>query len=428
MNGFRAAADHGDYNYRRAYVSGTTATLNFFPEVWMRAWLPSGVTPANQTDAITHNGVATPYELTVLGEQRRSVTPSSLNIVRVNTGDVTGRITSDMFATGTRARELSDANFGLPVAFSGANVNMRADSTWNMTVTGFSLDLIASDEATGERGFTGNPNFNNGTWGNNNDRNARQAEFTTWTRNFARSVGVSAYLESDGVPRDLPDFRLSFAGVSVGTVNETGMYHLEFRNGAVVENAERTRLINDIIAAHGGEINPIQAWDIFFQSDVGRSLIRAVESRGDNGNGSAALPSAMLGGTADQNWYDEVVRTFVIRRFETTLEVGTVTLTDKLDYAWSPPANNRGSTGSGADANLHSAGDEGQWFITFYLGSTTGLGFRNADRVYNPGGNTGTNIGSRVAAIADGTVIVQRLHITGANFVISNSTTSDARQ
>jgi hypothetical protein len=344
-----------------------------------------------------------------------------MNIVRVNTGTVTGRTTSDMFATGTQARNLSDNNLGLSVAFSGANVNMRADSDWTMTVTGFALDLMNANEATGERGFTGNPNFSN-LWGNNNERNARQTEFTNWTRTFAQSVEprVNLELSSGRIERD---FRTNFTGVTVDNVSEVGVYELVIRNGVVERNND---IADRIIVAHGTpSMTRDTAWNMFMDSDVGRSLTRAVVSRTDSNaiNGSAGISAeagvaGVLGGTAGQQWYDEVVRTFVIREFTTTLSIGTVTVSDKLDYAWSVCSctsadlaqgrgcASRGGTGGGADSRLHACGLRAEWRLDF---------------VVNGRNNMGTD------------TVLRRVHVAPTNngvadFVLSISTTSDARQ
>ena len=139
------------------------------------------------------------------------------------------------------------------------------------------------------------------------------------------------------------------------------------------------------------------------------SILEAIESSTDSDNGSE-----VVGIYGDKKWYDEEVRSFVIREYNTTpLKIDNILVSDKVDITAGPS-----QTGDTA-ADLFANGYRATWSATIYLNKTNSA---YPDMVaYNP------TMGNLTAAIESGSVLAYGLKINGADFVISDATTSDMR-
>lgn len=148
-----------------------------------------------------------------------------------------------------------------------------------------------------------------------------------------------------------------------------------------------------------------EAADLLEKSDIFKSMLSAIESYSDEDNLSSAVDA--FGG---EKWYDEEVRSFVIREFHTTpLTVDNILISDKIDI----------NAGSSQTGSLFKNGYKAQWGMTLYL--KTAPSTNSSMAVYTPKRD---NLDS---VMGSGSVLTRDVPITGADFVISDATTADMR-
>lgn len=246
-------------------------------------------------------------------------------------------------------------------------------------------------------------------------------------------------------------------------------------------------LINQIYSDYGCA-NYMDAWKLFINSDIATSILRSIESstiygriayanknelaRNDyitvaNGNGtsnyyknksidalddnsggifkgagvtkrdkigeegSASSSARTFYGVSratETHWYDEQVKTFVIRRFTTNeVSIKDIVLNDKLDYDTVAKDNNQSGINGNINNNYGSNGTSnttrtGKWFLNLYFDKEIPL---LENKVYNEntdGVLTGTKLANNEAAKTGG-ILINNIYITGADFLIPNETT-----
>ena len=170
-----------------------------------------------------------------------------------------------------------------------------------------------------------------------------------------------------------------------------------YANGAVVEDTAYAQLIQAIM--NQANVSQAEARNIFEESGINQSILNSIES---STNGKSGTANGFT-----ENWYDETVRTFVVRYYQCSpIKIQSVNVSDKIDI----------NAGPSQTGTLFSNGYVGTWTMTVYMNKTNAS--MPSLNIYNPK-NPNYNADS---------VLVAKQPISGADFVISDATTADARR
>lgn len=168
---------------------------------------------------------------------------------------------------------------------------------------------------------------------------------------------------------------------ATNNVHEDGVYHINIENGDIVRTEKHDdgklyydkyylALIEQI--ADDADLSLADADKYFMESDLHSSILNAIQSSKSDENHSGmteytakkddkTVDASGLGN--DKNWYDEKVKTIVIRRFKTdSVSISGTVLQDKIDYNVTGANNNKTYTG--------------QWYFSLTLKNLdkTGIG------------------------------------------------------
>lgn len=411
-----------DYiTYRLASVKPVKGvTLKFWPEVEYLMFNPK------VRDIISDASNVASEKVMIMGEKERQIEPSGLYLMTLRASDgkqVTGQVTSDATATGTRAHNLSMAMQGLPVIYGGGGINLKADSQFNIHTYGYVLDMLDKSDDTNVKSYygsqygdiiAGSPNLKL-AWGNGLSYIPKK-EFKSFIDEIKDKLRVDMTLrveDASGVKKhEYNDFGASLGKLSGGGIKENPSYNIRLRGGKPIRDVAWQALIKDIAKKYYAVSQPTheqtrKAVDIFMDSDIYKTMSDAVVDRSDKDNRS---------NYNGYRWYDEQVRTFVIRAYEgEPMGLDNILVSDKIDIKASPTA----STGSAME--LFQKGYYGKWYLTLYLtdrleSMDTGV------KVYEP------ELSNSEVAAKDGMLLVNRVHVDGADFIISDATTLDMRR
>ena len=433
--------------YRFIVIAKSNKTLSYYPEVGMRAYITSG-------DTLTAGGI---YAKTILtmGEKIRKTDPSSMYILRVtqpNTGDqVKGSIYSDTTATGSNADDLSKKNGNKPVVYGGSDITLKAEGKFNINMYGYSLDLInkdydASMKYTTASGDTAYEQYtkvvNNNSdvysdWGNDSTNSKVELfkQYKDWTESVKNSLTADVTLKvtgDAGYKKLYNDFSTSLGKLQGGTSSEDGVYSIQIRLGKIDTTTDQYKgLIKQI--AKDYNCNEAKAGEIFEKSDIYKTIIRSIEDVNDDFNEAQKVTDTnnrVRTDESDKAWYDEEVKTFVIRRYKTTgVTTPNIVLNDKIDYGMAPDST------KGKDSTYNAQQSEykshtGQWYLTLYFKdnhsnkSDTNL-YLSEQSLFNP---NKSRVSTSENYYKGGNVLINELYIAGADFLIPSSTTSDMVQ
>jgi hypothetical protein len=406
-------ADTGVVNYRTVSMHRSTSTLRFYPEVIMRAFnTASGETIA--TIPIPHQ------EIWVMGERERNIRGSAMYVIRLDdtAPSVRGQTISDMPAVGTRANSLSSANGGLPVYYQGSNITLKTEeSDFSFNLTGFAVDIVSQ----GDNPITSNSSINQmlgwyspkTLWGNGGYN--PQQEFTTWVDEVKDKLNVEISLDvnRNGWGSDIKDdFSVSLTQFDATGLQHNGeahaVYHIDIANGGIVEGCQGfQQLLSAIGTAYG--VNATDARTIFNNSDVGGYILRAIEHI--NSADNTSIDSANGG----ERWYDEKVRTIVVKEFRANLfALPQALVNGKIDIGWGPNQT------SNRVEDLFSNGFQARWLLTAYFEEALST---IPGQPFNP-----RQQATRNTAVGNYLIVVNRLPVADADFVIADATTADARR
>lgn len=433
--------------YRFIVIAKSNKTLSYYPEVGMRAYITSGET-------LTAGGI---YAKTILtmGEKIRKTNPSSMYILRVtqpNTGDqVKGNIYSDTTATGSNADDLSKKNGNKPVVYGGSDITLKAEGKFNINMYGYSLDLVNKDydanmKYTNASGDTAYEQYtkvvNNNSdvysdWGNDSTNSKVELfkQYKDWTESVKNSLTADVTLKvtgDAGYKKLYNDFSTSLGKLKGGTSSEDGVYSIKIRLGKIDTTTEQYKgLIKQI--AKDYNCDEAKAGEIFEKSDIYKTIIRSIEDVNDGFNKAQKVTDTnnrVRTDESDKAWYDEEVKTFVIRRYKTTgVTTPNIVLNDKIDYGMAPDST------KGKDSTYNAQQSEykshtGQWYLTLYFRdnhsnkSDTNL-YLSEQSLFNP---NKSRVDISKNYYTGGNVLINELYIAGADFLIPSATTSDMVQ
>lgn len=420
------------HDYHGLFSKSYDDVLSFYPEVDMVAYTYDATSNKLSTSNGNANNIAVAQtRLAALGEKKRTVNPTGVFAVRVvsNTNPLVGVTKSDTVATGSDAKALSKKFGNLQVIYAGGNVNLSAESSYAINVSGFVLDQIDSNvdgkngnkivsamgSDTAYNAIIADNSDLKSIWGNSNYK--PEEKYAAWVESFKGSLAVDVSLDTckkangDGVVKTYTGFKVSQSKVTGGNVLGTTSYALTYKNGAVVNDDAYKALIRCIADEYFGDTSNSsldKAKQLFADSGINKSILDSIESNTDADNGSEKAEAF-----GNKKWYDEQVRTFVVRYYKCEpVKIGKVLVSDKIDI----------NAGPSQDKNTHTLfqnGYVGRWNMTVYLSKAVD---QMPDMEYYV-----PKKGNLAAAQSAGSVLIANKHIEGADFIISDATTADAR-
>ncbi len=167
------------------------------------------------------------------------------------------------------------------------------------------------------------------------------------------------------------------------------------------------------------------------ESNMYQTILKGIEDIKDELNKSQNVNTEDNGAHAvrsentEDNWYDEEVKVFLIRRYESqSVEFKNIILTDKLDYNLAPDSTAGRDNRTTAQQGKYNS-NEGKWYLTVYLKNdrekTTNLYLSEHERYAPDKGMVDTSENY----FKGGSVLINNLHIDGADFKIPSATTSE---
>lgn len=465
-----AGGKDNDIMYRQAIVTGADYELKYYPEVRMRAYLVTG-------DTINGKNNITPKTVITMAEQARKTKPSSLYLMKLDSdakkeelNQFSGSVFSDTMGAGTNSVNASKGNAGgeLPIIYGGSDVTLKITTPNNMKLNlyGYSLDLANYDvdknglkyadgsnqpytEIVNDTSSENRDPYT--TWGNDStdSTNKMKKQFNTWVTSVANSLAADVTLKvtKDGEDNTEPDKQYNAFNVSLSkdkaesytASNFTSVYNIVIKRGTIdTTTAQYRALINQIAKDYGCSYN--EAEDVFESSDIYQSITRSIEDIRDSFNKAQKVDTTENGAHAvrndntNDNWYDEEVKTFVIRRYKAEpIEIKDLVLTDKIDYNASPDSTaGKDYKVNGQQAKYNTR--VGQWYLTLYFKydknhQPTGAVadkvkvdniYLNGDTFFKP-----EEDGSIDKIDSAYNVLLNQAYISGADFKIPSATTNN---
>lgn len=419
IDGSLVVPDKGQLTYKSLTVEEYDTVLKFYPEYKMITY----VFDEEISDGEASNEPAQAFTY-MMADKIRRVKAAGLYSLSIGTASnpVSGTTISDTVATGSAAKALSQRLGGLKVIYAGGNINLSANTNFGIDLSGFVLDQIDKSEDTGDligrqgtvvyTDIIADNSYIKQTWGN--DLYDAVTEYSNWVSEVKNALAAETSLvtyNGSRIVKQYNGFTTNVGAISGGDITGVTTYVLSFRNGAVVKDNAYNAMIKALAIQQYGNESPTdaqiaEAERLFAKSDIFTSIVSSIESRGDEDNASEEV------GMFNGKWYDEEVRSFVIRQFHTApLKVENILVSDKIDITAGPT-----QTGNTA-ADLFSNGYVAKWGLTIYLKSALST---NSEMIaYSP------SRGNFNDALNSGSVLAHNIPITGADFIVSDATTAD---
>lgn len=465
-------ANDGKYNHGQIAQLADSKKVNelkYYPEVPMKAYLLGNYNVAS----INGKSSITPTTVLTMAEQIRKTKPSSLYLLRLESRDreaLNGSIYSDTMGTGTKSKKAKTSDSkNLPVIYGGSDVSVKVDTkdNLNLHMYGYALDLINYDiDKNGLKHKDGSVTPYSRviadqssalrdvytSWDNDDTNSAEAAkeQYNNWVKGVLKNLSADATLKitknGNGItsdsnvlsafnnfnvslskPKDIEDRYYDNDDVSV---NEA--YSIVVRCGNIDKNkGDYNSLINQIASDYGCSYS--EAETVFRNSGIYQSIADSVEditdsfNRSQNVNTSEGGSHAVRNDNTGDNWYDEEVKTFVVRRFESTpFEIKDLVLTDKIDYKLTPDST-AGKKNSGNSKNAQQKSYDtrvGQWYLTLYIDKPTKTEdlehWYISGQIYNPEAKDSLDTLKNA-----NNVLMNNMYIKGADFKIPSATTND---
>lgn len=467
-------ANDGKYNHGQIAQLADSKKVNelkYYPEVPMKAYLLGNYNVAS----INGKSSITPTTVLTMAEQIRKTKPSSLYLLRLDSRDreaLNGSIYSDTMGTGTKSKKAKTSDSkNLPVIYGGSDVSVKVDTkdNLNLHMYGYALDLINYDvDKNGLKHKDGSVTPYSSviadqssalrdvytSWDNDDTNSAEAAkeQYNNWVEGVLKNLSADATLKitknGNGITSDsnvlsaFNNFNVSLSKPKDAdikdryydkddvSVNEA--YSIVVRCGNIDKNkGDYNSLINQIASDYGCSYS--EAETVFRNSGIYQSIADSVEditdsfNRSQNVNTSEGGSHAVRNDNTGDNWYDEEVKTFVVRRFESTpFEIKDLVLTDKIDYKLTPDST-AGKKNSGNSKNAQQKSYDtrvGQWYLTLYIDKPTKTeeleNWYISGQIYNPEAKNSLD-----TLKTANNVLMNNMYIKGADFKIPSATTND---
>lgn len=424
--------------YKYAVAAGGS-TVRFYPEVDMLANQFGGDSLVSPTD-VSFQVVKT------IGEEARSASCPMIYIYKVtNQNNTKGTSYSDTNVGGTSQKKKTSSGKGA-VFTAGGDFTVTANANYAVNLYGYGVDIVDPGENVHET----NPIQGKGMavrdkWGMSGNKEALVSQYRSWAMTQLDPNNYQADFDMDlskGQSKNYNNFSATIGSFNASQnsngkdyvtgkdVIEGDAYLLKFRHGALLKDGGYQALISQISADYGGS-----GEEIFENSGIRQAILSAIESDTDWGfagyqaterkyenksdkfephDGSVdekvyvntAFPTGKIG--SSEHWYDEEVRTIVVRRYSTqTAYPSNIIAQDKADIGTTSGSSIRGSS-------------DGKFYLTIYY-SAPQVGFpKDYSTVYDP--STGNS--NRDAAINSLNIIYNHRDVSGADFKMNSNTTS----
>ena len=420
------------YNNYKGFVSknGTEdTTLNLNHNDFSGSTLSDSVASGTQADALQKAQAKSSYntdktkeqviyagsDVTVTGDSNFSLNLYGYSLDLINKDDVITKEFADTKKYQTYTAAYTD------VVADNSNIYLK----WYETINGTYKDIIAAVKADSPiRTADSNREIMNARYG---EWSKEVTKLDNWTADYTLNV------HGNGYNSKFTDFSATIGTLKTAqgkdaTTSQTDVYSLHIKNGDIIKtDGSYVALINQIAMDYFGDeatdvsgtvtlTNGVQvaklkhydaAQELFEKSDLGSSVKNAIESSSDDFNKSGSCFSdgdsrgvSSIGSV--KNWYDEEVRTIVVRRFKTEpLYFKGITASDKIDYNIAPDADTMTDNWKGRQAD---------WYLNLYY---------KADKV----DEFGTTASTLISGANRKFQIVRDLYVDNASFIVPSATT-----
>lgn len=440
-----------------------------------------------KVETITAKSDIAPTVINTIGEYKRKTYANSMYVFRLKDTDsnyennVTGKIFSDDMSTGTQ----TDRSNNLPSIYSGSNITINADCVFTAEAYGYALDMVSyEDDKDGFVTQIQTPTLSevklpyssviqgkesDGSYINPmkyyqpdnllaNGKSKSKANLYKDYKNWVSELTNPGYWGADmtlKISRTSGEEVFNNFSTTVGSVKfnaadqkENGAYPIVIKHGVVVKEGDDAAGYKALIKQISADFSctEAQAQDLFEKSGMYKAITNAIES--DINDENKSIPDIIYTnskagatqfkdvlGTAysyengnllgnKDHWYDESVRVFCIRRYETTgIKITGIMCNDKIDYS-SAAKSNTNDTVNNSQAKYNNV--KGKWYLTLYFkkgqGASATKTVRGIDiaNEYDP-----KNYSGLATARGNGDVVLSESYIQQCDFLIPNASTSD---
>ena len=357
-------------------------------------------------------------DVTVTGDSNFSLNLYGYSLDLINKDDV---ITKS-FATTNKYTTYTDAY--TDVVADNSNIYQK----WYEVINGTYKDIIAAVKADSPiRTADSNREIMNTRY---NEWSKEVTKIDNWTADYTLNVHGNGY-NSKFTNFSATIGTLKTAQGKEATTSQTDVYSLHIKNGDIIKtDGSYVAMINQIAMDYFGDeatdvsgtvtlTNGVQvaklkhydaAQELFEKSDIGSSVKNAIESSSDDFNKSGSCFSdgdsrgvSSIGSV--KNWYDEEVRTIVVRRFKTEpLYFKGITASDKIDYNIAPDADTMTENWKGRQAD---------WYLNLY--------YKADDKV----DEFGTTASTLISGANRKFQVIRDLYVDNASFIVPSATTDN---
>lgn len=366
----------------------STNKLTMYPEIPKIMQMPEG------SSVVTYQGGGNgDGGIYTMGNTPRTFKPTSVRLLKITTeGDSAfeGELKSDTIASASNAmdmaNEIRNANgytMDLPVIYSGGNVNLSIKNNIKVKVASYSMDIADKIQGVDIKNSFSPANMN---YKSNSDHDNYVKSIKD---NLKFDVSLQQYTEANPrtiegttVGETLKDFKVSQNESKIIPMTaENKQFTLKFKNGKITDES-KAEIIADMVNTMG--ITENQAKKYFnegeFESQLSKALI-----------------------TDTDNLYDEETTSIVLNKYVSTIEIGDMLVSDKVDI-------NLGTDGANNVNDLYSKGYIGKWIMSLSLGNDIKLS-----------NGTKANLGNTFKIYNDECIY-------GADFIIPNASVTDMRK
>lgn len=356
-------------------------------------------------------------DVTVTGDSNFSLNLYGYSLDLINKDDVITKSldTTEKYTTYTDAYT--------DVVADNSNIYQK----WYEVINGTYKDIIAAVKADSPiRTADSNRDIMNTRY---NEWSKEVTKIDNWTADYTLNVHGNGY-NSKFTNFSATIGTLKNAQGKEATTSQTDVYSLHIKNGDIIKtDGSYVAMINQIAMDYFGDeatdvsgtvtlTNGVQvaklkhydaAQELFEKSDIGSSVKNAIESSSDDFNKSGSCFSdgdsrgvSSIGSV--KNWYDEEVRTIVVRRFKTEpLYFKGITASDKIDYNIAPDADTMTENWKGRQAD---------WYLNLYY---------KADKV----DEFGTTASTLISGANRKFQVIRDLYVDNASFIVPSATTDN---
>ena len=368
------------------------------------------------TDKTKEQVIYAGSDVTVTGNSNFSLNLYGYSLDLINKDDV---ITKS-FATTNKYTTYTDAY--TDVVTDNSNIYQK----WYEVINGTYKDIIAAVKADSPiRTADSNRDIMNTRY---NEWSKEVTKIDNWTADYTLNVHGNGY-NSKFTNFSATIGTLKTAQGKEATTSQTDVYSLHIKNGDIIKTDgsyvaminqiamdyfgdEATNVSGTVTLTNGVKVAKLKHYDaaqeLFEKSDIGSSVKNAIESSSDDFNKSGSCFSdgdsrgvSSIGSV--KNWYDEEVRTIVVRRFKTEpLYFKGITASDKIDYNIAPDADTMTENWKGRQAD---------WYLNLY--------YKADDKV----DEFGTTASTLISGANRKFQVIRDLYVDNASFIVPSATT-----